>query len=110
VGTRFWLGGFAVLGSVFRLQIDLQDHLIQKGSKIKMIAEEQEIEERRTLLVANDLDGVVRIWSAQSRYITELRHNANFTEIKSGHIDDTDTEWVEFSIPATDWNPATGAK
>jgi hypothetical protein len=75
-----------------------------------MIAEEQEVEERRTLLVANDLDGVVRIWSAQSPYITELRHNANFTEIKSGHIDDTDTEWVEFSIPATDWNPATGAK
>ena len=35
VGTRFWLGGFAVLGSVLRLQIDLQDHLIQKGSKIK---------------------------------------------------------------------------
>lgn len=61
-----------------------------------MIAEEQEVEERRTLLVANDLDGVVRIWSAQSRYIPELRHNANFTEIKSGHIDDTDTEWVEF--------------
>jgi hypothetical protein len=32
-----------------------------------MIAEEEEIEERRTLLVANDLDVVVRIWSAQSR-------------------------------------------
>ena len=79
-----------------------------------MIAEEQEIEERRTLLVANDLDGVVRIWSAQSRYITELRHNANFTEIKSGHIDDTDTEWVEFfhsgdRLEPGDWRKMTTA-
>jgi hypothetical protein len=27
-GPGSWLGGFAVLGSVLRLQIDLQDHLI----------------------------------------------------------------------------------
>jgi len=67
------------------------------------------VDERRTLIVANDTDEEVRIWSAQERYITELRHNASFTEINSGHIGDSDTEWAEFSIPAVDWNPATGA-
>jgi hypothetical protein len=64
-------------------------------------------EQRRTLIVANDAEEEVRVWTVQDQYLGQLRHNANFTEIKSGYIGNA--EWAEFVIPAVDWNPATGA-
>lgn len=64
--------------------------------------------ERETTINASDDDGVVRIWTAQRRYITRLRKNPAFTETRSGRFGST--EWAEFTIPAENWNPASGAK
>ena len=64
--------------------------------------------ERETVAVSSDADDVVRIWSAQRRHITRMRKNAAFNEVRSGM--DGSTEWAEFTIPARNWNPASGAK
>lgn len=64
--------------------------------------------ERETTVVATDEDEIVRISSAQRRHITKMRRNPAFTEVRTGVHDGT--EWAEFTIPADQWSPATGAK
>lgn len=64
--------------------------------------------ERETVVNADDDASTVRIWTAQRRYITRLRRNSAFTETATGFHGST--EWAEFTIPAADWNPASGAK
>ena len=58
--------------------------------------------------LTQDADDVVRIWTAQRRYLGRLRRHPSYTEVKSGTHGGT--EWAEFTIPASEWNPATGAK
>ena len=67
-----------------------------------------EPDERETTISCTDGDAEVRIWTAQRRFITKLRHNPNFTQTGSGYFGST--EWAQFTIPAERWNPATGAK
>lgn len=64
--------------------------------------------ERETTVTITDADDTVRIWTAQRRYLGRLRRHPSFTEVKSGTHGGS--EWAEFTIPARDWNPATGAK
>jgi len=64
--------------------------------------------ERETVINATDGDDLIKIWTAQRRFITKLRRNPNFTEVDSGHYGST--EWAQFTIPADRWNPASGAK
>ena len=64
--------------------------------------------ERETTVTITDADDTVRIWTAQRRYLGRLRRHPSFTEVKSGTHGGT--EWAEFTIPASEWNPATGAK
>lgn len=65
-------------------------------------------QERETVITATDGDSEVRIWTAQRRYITRLRKHAKAKEIATGFHDGT--EWAEFTVPADQWNPATGIK
>lgn len=65
-------------------------------------------EERETTVTMSDADEHVRIWSAQRRVISRLRKNPKATEVRSGHIGTS--AWAEFTIPAADYNPATGIK
>lgn len=65
-------------------------------------------DERETTVTVTDSSDVVRIWSAQRRYITRMRKNPAFTEVAAGHYGTT--EWAEFTIPTDSWNPASGAK
>ncbi len=64
--------------------------------------------ERETTITTSDADGSVRIWTAQRRHIGRLRRHPKFTEVATGTHDGS--EWAEFTIPAADWNPASGAK
>ena len=64
--------------------------------------------ERETMVSTTDADTTVRIWSAQRRHIGRMRRHPAFTEIDHGYHDGS--EWAEFTIPADQWNPATGAK
>lgn len=64
--------------------------------------------ERETIANTDDDAEVVRIWTAQRRHITRLRNHRAFTEVESGYHGTT--EWAAFTIPADQWNPATGAK
>lgn len=64
--------------------------------------------ERETVVTSTDGDSTVEIFTLQKRYLTRLRGNPAFTEVKSGSIEGQ--EWGLFSIPAADWNPASGAK
>lgn len=65
-------------------------------------------EERETTVTSTDADPLVRIWSNQRRHISRLRNHESYTEVRSGY--DGTTEWAEFTIHTTLWNPATGAK
>ena len=65
-------------------------------------------DERETVINTTDSDDVVRIWTAQPRYLGQLRRNPKFTETKSGRYGTT--AWAEFTIPADQWSPGTGAK
>ena len=42
--------------------------------------------ERETTVTSVDNDDLVRIWSAQARYIGQLRRHPNFTEVASGRV------------------------
>jgi len=64
--------------------------------------------ERETTIASTDADETVRIWSAQRRHIGRMRRHPAFTEVGSGFHDGS--EWAEFTIPADQWNPASGAK
>lgn len=65
-------------------------------------------DERETTIATTDGDDLVRIWSAQRRHITRMRKNSSFTEVATGFHGTS--EWAEFTIPAREWNPASGAK
>lgn len=64
--------------------------------------------ERETIVNASDGDDEVRIWTAQRRYITKLRNHPRATEVKGGFYGTS--EWAEFTIPASQWNPVSGIK
>lgn len=64
--------------------------------------------ERETTVSSTDDADEVRIWSAQRRHIGRMRRHPSFTEVRSGFHDGS--EWAEFTIPADQWNPASGAK
>lgn len=64
--------------------------------------------ERETTVTTTDADDTVRIWTAQRRHIGRMRRHDAFTEVKTGTIGGS--EWAEFTIPADQWNPASGAK
>lgn len=59
--------------------------------------------ERETTVTACDEDDLVRIWSAQRRFITKMRKDPLFIEVKSGFHGTS--EWAEFTIPADRWSP-----
>lgn len=65
-------------------------------------------DERETTITSTDGDNVVRIWTAQRRYIGALKRSGKFTLLREGAIGST--AWAEFEIAAADWNPASGAK
>ena len=65
-------------------------------------------DERETTVTASDGDETVRIWTAQRRYITKLRRHPKVTEVRTGFVDSS--EWAEFTVPADQWNPASGVK
>jgi hypothetical protein len=64
--------------------------------------------ERETVVNASDGDAVVRIWTAQRKFITRLRKHPAVTEVQSGFHGST--AWAEFTIPAELWNPVSGIK
>jgi hypothetical protein len=65
-------------------------------------------EERETICRSSDAAGVVVIWTAQRKFITQLRRHPKVTEMRSGYVDSS--EWAEFSIPADQWSPVRGVK
>lgn len=64
--------------------------------------------ERETTVISTDGDDLVTVETAQRRYLTRLRKNARFLEVAQGEFEGS--EWARFTIPASEWNPATGAK
>lgn len=64
--------------------------------------------ERETVAVGTAADGLVTISSTQRKHITKLRKHPAFTEVHSEMIGNT--EYAVFTVPAGDWNPATGGK
>ena len=64
--------------------------------------------ERETTIISNDEDDVIVIWTMQRRFISRMRKHPAFRETGSGYHGTS--EWVEFQIPAKDWNPASGGK
>ena len=64
--------------------------------------------ERETTIISTDGDDLVTIETAQRRYLTRLRKNPSFLEVAQGEFEGS--EWARFTIPARDWNPASGAK
>ena len=64
--------------------------------------------ERETTVISTDWDDLVTVETAQRRYLTRLRKSARFTEVARGFYEGS--EWARFTIPASEWNPATGAK
>lgn len=65
-------------------------------------------DERETTVTSTDGDDLVRIWTCQKKHLGKLRRNPRFTEAVTGFYGTT--EWAEFTIPADQWNPASGAK
>lgn len=65
-------------------------------------------EEQETTVSVTRADEFVHIWTAIPAHITRLKKNPSFTLIrestKPGEI------YASFSIPAKNWNPASGAK
>lgn len=59
--------------------------------------------ERETVVTTNDESDIVTVWTAQRRFITKMRRNPNFTEVRSGSYGTT--EWAEFTVPAERWSP-----
>ena len=64
--------------------------------------------ERETTVISTDGDDLVTVETAQRRYLTRLRKSARFLEVAQGEFEGS--EWARFTIPASEWNPATGAK
>jgi hypothetical protein len=65
-------------------------------------------DERETVVNAADADDVVKIWTAQRKFITQLRRHPKVTEIRCGMADGT--EWAEFTVSGDQWSPVRGIK
>ena len=65
--------------------------------------------ERETVITGSDGDGLVRVWTAQRRFITRLKRDAGFTLEKEG-TNEEGQPWAEFIISAADWNPSSGSR
>lgn len=59
--------------------------------------------EQETVVVAHEVDDLVRIWSNVRRHITKMRRSPAFTEVRTG-VSGT-SEFAEFTIPADRWSP-----
>lgn len=81
---------------------------LQENERISGAGGSLSAAERETTVTITDADDTVRIWTAQRRYLGRLRRHPSYTEVASGFHGGS--EWAEFTIPARDWNPATGAK
>ena len=81
---------------------------IRESGQIGPVLPSLSAAERETTVTATDADDTVRIWTCQKRYLGRLRRHPSFTEVATGFHGST--EWAEFTIPASEWNPATGAK
>lgn len=66
------------------------------------------LEEQETTVTVSRADDNVRIWSAIGKHITRMEKHPSFTKVSEQVIDGHKT--ATFTIPASDWNPATGAK
>lgn len=64
--------------------------------------------ERETVINASDGDDVIRIWTAQRRFITRLQRNPRVKQVGSGEHDGT--PYYVFEVPASEWNPVSGVK
>lgn len=64
--------------------------------------------EQETVVATVATDTVVEITTAQRRHLNALRRHPAFTEVRSGVYDGT--EWATFTIPANEWDPASGGK
>ena len=66
--------------------------------------------ERETVIVQNDEDETVRIWTMQKKVITAMRKKLSdeVREIASGTSDGF--EWAEFLVDADRYDPARGIK
>jgi hypothetical protein len=85
------------------LSVSPRSRLLSTLRRDPMIASERE-----TVVNATDEDEVVRIWTAQRRFITQLRKHPKVTEIRCGIVDGS--AWGEFEIPAAEWSPVRGIK
>lgn len=65
-------------------------------------------DERETIATTSDGADEVNIYTGQRSVISRMRRDKRFTEVKS--LTDHGTEFVTFTIPASNWNPVTGAK
>ena len=66
------------------------------------------LEEQETTVAGTAADEKLIIWSCRRRHITAMRKHPTFIERTSGFHGTT--EWAEFEILDTDWNPATGGR
>jgi len=64
--------------------------------------------ERETVITVSDEDKLVHIWTAQRPVINRMQKHPSFTLLKAGTYEGS--PWAEFTIPADQWNPVTGAK
>ena len=64
--------------------------------------------ERETVINASDGDDVIRIWTAQRRFITRLQKHPRVVQTGSGEHDGT--PYYTFEVPASEWNPVSGVK
>jgi hypothetical protein len=54
-------------------------------------------EEQETTINVSGADDLVRVSTTLKRHITQMRRDANYTEVRSGHYGTT--EWAEFTCP-----------
>ncbi len=64
--------------------------------------------ERETIINSSDGDQFVRILTHQRKFLTRLRKDPRFVEVRSGV--DEGTEWAEFTVGAELWSPVSGIK
>lgn len=67
-----------------------------------------EAAERETVVNTSDDHETVTIWTAQRRYLTQLRKHPKVVEVDSGSYGST--EWGQFEVPRDQWSPVTGVK
>lgn len=66
--------------------------------------------ERETTVTGTEADDMLQVWSCRRRHITAMRKHPAFTEVETGTIPGTTTEYAKFTIADSDWNPASGGR